>query len=152
MSNLDRIPNRNLEQMFHENNTSEADTAQESPLPPQSYELARAIIGLVMPKFSREPIFTVSADILAAMIAEKIDAHIASLRQQLEAANLAREQAEAELVRCKDALRNVFEILDDAPELNMSNYDEDEVAKLNVQMIAAYLLVRSFIEKGTTNV
>jgi hypothetical protein len=42
---------------------------------------------------------------------------------------------EADLEIAKEKLRRIEQIVDAAPELNISNYDVDQVAKLNAAMI-----------------
>lgn len=43
-------------------------------------------------------------------------------------------------------LTELFAIAERAPELNMSNYDENEVSELNAAMVEIYLLLKSAIE------
>jgi len=43
--------------------------------------------------------------------------------------------------KLKELLRQVYDILTEAPELNMNNYDEEQVKKLNDKMIEAYCLL-----------
>lgn len=43
-----------------------------------------------------------------------------------------------EIEKLKSLLRETYQFLSDAPELNMSNYDIDQVSELNNKMIEAY--------------
>lgn len=45
-----------------------------------------------------------------------------------------------------DALREVFEIAQRAPELNMSNYDYDQVAELNAAMIEIWSILKDALK------
>lgn len=58
------------------------------------------------------------------------------------AADMLRSVAE-DAVRWRDALASAHGVLLDAPELNMSNYDEDQVGQLNAAMVEAFLILDS---------
>lgn len=60
---------------------------------------------------------------------------IMDLHKQLDEAN------EEITEKLKELLRQVYDILTEAPELNMNNYDEEQVKKLNDKMIEAYYLL-----------
>jgi hypothetical protein len=48
----------------------------------------------------------------------------------------------------RDALSTAFEIVDMAPELNMSNYDHDDVVELNNAMIEVHQFLLATLTKG----
>jgi len=54
----------------------------------------------------------------------------------------ALEATKAELAQCREA----YQILEDAPELNPSNYDHDQVCELNSKMVEACLAFRAALE------
>jgi len=65
-------------------------------------------------------------------------------RWQRERAKLRAQLAEAraKLAQCREA----YQILEDAPELNPSNYDHEQVCELNAKMVEAYLAFRAALE------
>ena len=71
-------------------------------------------------------------------------ANSAALR---EAADTIEAQAdriaklEAEIAKLREERATVLGILEDAPELNPSNYDHDQVCELNSKMVEAYLFL-----------
>jgi len=48
----------------------------------------------------------------------------------------------AKLAQCREA----YQILEDAPELNPSNYDHEQVCELNAKMVEAYLAFRAALD------
>lgn len=60
------------------------------------------------------------------------------LRARIDAERDARERAEARVKVLEGALREAHRVALDAPELNMSNYDVDDVSALNEAMIAVH--------------
>lgn len=47
----------------------------------------------------------------------------------------------------EDVNKNVWDIVQDCPELNMSNYDIDQVAALNNAIIEIYLILKALEQK-----
>lgn len=47
-----------------------------------------------------------------------------------------------------EALKDVYAILTDAPELNMSNYSHDDVALLNTEMCEAWTILKDAIARA----
>jgi hypothetical protein len=64
--------------------------------------------------------------------------------------DMAEAEANARLIAAAptmlEALKVIFDILDGCPELNLSNYDHDQVAVLNSGMVQAYLTTESAIK------
>jgi len=50
-----------------------------------------------------------------------------------------------------DNVRTLFNVLYDAPELNPSNYDHDEVCDLNAAMCEAFALCRDLLNRVSSN-
>ena len=50
-----------------------------------------------------------------------------------------------------DDVRTLFNVLYDAPELNPSNYDHDQVCELNVAMCEAFALCRDLLHRVSSN-
>jgi len=46
-----------------------------------------------------------------------------------------------------NCLRQIHIILEEAPELNMANYDEDEVSELNEAAAKAFILLDDIMDK-----
>lgn len=65
---------------------------------------------------------------------EALDATIAALLDRLATLEAEREAARARVVEA-------FAIIDAAPELNMGNYDHDDVDRLNSAMIDAHQIL-----------
>jgi len=61
------------------------------------------------------------------------------------------EQLLDSVVKIEQILSGIFQIAGDAPELNMSNYDEDEADKLNDAMIEIYNLAKQAYDTRTKN-
>ena len=62
-------------------------------------------------------------------------------REQIEDENNTIEQLQSEIKRLEHALSRIFDYSEEAPELNLDNYDEQQVAKLNDCMIDVWAVI-----------
>lgn len=60
----------------------------------------------------------------------------------------AEAASEAQVKVLREALEELRGILEDAPELNPSNYDHDQVCELNAKMVEAYLFLTALSNTG----
>ena len=56
------------------------------------------------------------------------------------------DEAYERIEELEDKIREAFECVEDCPELNMSNYDIDQVAQLNNVMIEVYQMLQKALE------
>lgn len=68
-------------------------------------------------------------------------------RRELNRVRAELEQLQSRLSRYETVLQDVFDILDAAPEINPSNYDHEQVCKLNSNAIQAFLLLKQALAK-----
>lgn len=58
------------------------------------------------------------------------------------------EKAKKRITKMTSLLKEIYAILESAPELNMSNYDHDQVSLLNDKMTEAYFATQEALKHG----
>jgi len=76
---------------------------------------------------------------------DELDAQAADRIEQLET---ERDTARAEVERLREGIKTIEDIAHESPELNVNNYDHDQVCELNTAMIEVYTNIIELLKEA----